>query len=349
MRKSTIIFMTLILSIGLIACAKPAPAPSPTPAPVPSPAPAPTPTPTAPAEPIVWKLLSWVAKTSVGQVDPTLMFIDRVNETLKGKFEIKFAGGPEVISQFDVYKAVVAGVAEIGAVSSGYFPDILTEAAMYSNLTHEEIKKTGYYGLLDELHKTKGLKFIGQEEHRGTYFIFTNFTVNKLEDFKGKKIRVFEATIPIAQAVEAVPVTMAMTEVYSAMERGVVDGWVKGMVGVVPQWHWDEVTKYMIAPGAYSSIINLVGNLGAWNKLPQDVRDGINKAWEEVEPNIAVWAKEKEAKEWQEIKGSKIQIIELPPAEAEKFLKRAYDLAWEKLTKQNTELAAKVKAMLVKF
>ncbi|MBI4186469.1 MAG: TRAP transporter substrate-binding protein DctP [Chloroflexi bacterium] len=340
--------VAVTISLLIAGCAKPTPSPTPAPSPTPTATPAPSPTP-AP-EPIVWNLLAWQPKDNVMN-KPTMIFIDMVNEALKGKFQVVFKGGPEVVAQADVYKTVVAGMVPIGFVSSGYFPDILTDAAMFSNLDHSELKKTGYYDMLDQLHQTKGLKFIGESNYTpaNRYYFYTSFEVNRVEDFAGKKLRAFAITVPMVESTKGVPVTMGLGDVYTALERGTVDGAIMTPMGVISDYHWDEVTKYMIQPGAYTSIINVVANLDAWNKLPQDIRQTINDLfYQKFQPESQTYYTKMVDAEMQKIKASKMKIIELPPAEADKLSKLVVDAAWARLVKNNAELAAKLKPMLVK-
>ncbi|MBI2847628.1 MAG: hypothetical protein HYX83_00475, partial [Chloroflexi bacterium] len=133
---SFILILTLITLVA--ACAKPAPTPAATVAPTKPPAPA---TAVAPAKPpapattpapavkpaakeIVWRLLSWVGKDEVANA-PAMALIKKVNDALKGEFQIEFKGGPEVVKPTDIAQAVLNKVGEIGHVPPTYYTSIL--------------------------------------------------------------------------------------------------------------------------------------------------------------------------------------------------------------------------------
>jgi TRAP-type C4-dicarboxylate transport system substrate-binding protein len=78
-----------------------------------------------------------------------------------------------------------------------------------------------------------------------TMFVYTKFAVNQLEDFKGKKIRVFApAQARYLTALGAEPVSMTTADVYPSLQRGVIDGAITGTDSVKAASLW-EVTKYM--------------------------------------------------------------------------------------------------------
>ncbi|MBI4187267.1 MAG: TRAP transporter substrate-binding protein DctP [Chloroflexi bacterium] len=349
--KRKLVMVGLILALAAMplaaACAaKPTPTPTPAPAPTPTSTPAPTPK----AEEIVWKALSWQSRDDVKNI-PAMMFINGVNEALKGEFRIDFKGGPEVVSPFELHKAVQSGVVEFGSVPGAYYAGLLplADAAYNTTIKHAEIAKTGYFELQDQMHQTKGLKFVGESHYDGLqYHIYTNIPVKTLGDLAGKKMRVFAAVVPVATVAKASPVTMALGEIYTAMQQGVIDAFVMTMEGVVPQYHWDEVTKYVITPGVFWARLNMIANLNAWNKLPESLRTKIMDVYHKLEPAFATQQQEIAQKSLQEIKNSKMQIIELPPSEADAFVKAVYELAWEDLIKKDAVNAPKLKAMILK-
>ena len=56
--------------------------------------------------------------------------------------------------------------------------------------------------------------------------LFLNKPIKTVADLKGMKIRVSPTNVPFMKAVGANPVQMPPSDVYTAMERGVVDGYI---------------------------------------------------------------------------------------------------------------------------
>jgi TRAP-type C4-dicarboxylate transport system substrate-binding protein len=110
--------------------------------------------------------------------------------------------------------------------------------------------------------------------------------ISGLSDFKGKKIRIFSR--PMADFVQyfgGVGVSMAFPEVYTSLQRGVVDGAVTGaLAGNTASWY--EVSGYVYPlPVAYSMQAH-VANLKFWNGLPADARDLLTRKMKELEDEL---------------------------------------------------------------
>jgi TRAP-type C4-dicarboxylate transport system substrate-binding protein len=106
----------------------------------------------------------------------------------------------------------------------------------------------------------------------GQMFIFTKAPLNSLADLKGKKIRNFApAQARYLAAMGAEPISMTTSEVYSALQRGVIDGTITGP-DQVKGMSIHEVTKHVsninISPlGSY-----IVSSRRSWDKLPADLQ-----------------------------------------------------------------------------
>lgn len=137
--------------------------------------------------------------------------------------------------------------------------------------------------------------------------------VNKLEDFKGMRIRSTGMSASIARALGAVPVAMSQENTYEALLNNQVDATFAPME-VLKAWNQAKVIKYTIdhCCVSYTTGMYLLMNLKKWNSLPQDIQ----KTFEEVS---ASWiAKHGEAWDSSDDEGRKYtlslgnQIVSLP-------------------------------------
>ena len=107
-----------------------------------------------------------------------------------------------------------------------------------------------------------------------------------LDDFKGKKIRVFSK--PMSDFVTrfgATGVTLAFPEVYTSLQRGVIDGAVTGaLAGNTASWY--EVSDHIYPMPMGFSIQLHVANLDYWNKLPEDVKSFLENKFSELEEEL---------------------------------------------------------------
>ena len=92
----------------------------------------------------------------------------------------------------------------------------------------------------------------------------------------------------------------------------------------------------------------MVMNLKVWNGLPQKFKDVLNQAAMEAEKKTVAFYHEEGTKEMALLKKAGLQVIELPPAEKEKFLKVADDEGWKDVLTKCPENGPKLKALLTK-
>jgi TRAP-type transport system periplasmic protein len=103
--------------------------------------------------------------------------------------------------------------------------------------------------------------------------VYCRQPIKGLDDLKGKKIRTFGVTLnDLVVALGAQPVSMAFPEVYSALERGVVDCAITGTAtGNASKWF--EVTTHLYTYPLSWGVNAYFVNLAFWNKLDPAVRE----------------------------------------------------------------------------
>jgi C4-dicarboxylate-binding protein DctP len=146
---------------------------------------------------------------------------------------------------------------------------------------------------------------------------FKAFTANKPlrrpEDFKGQKIRIQSSKVLDAQmrAVGAIPQVLAFSEVYQAMQTGVVDGNENTPSNIYTQ-KMHEVQKYMtMTDHGYIGYV-VVANTKFWDSLPPDLRAILDQAMKEATVYADDIAKKKNDDAVEAIrKSGKTRIIEL--------------------------------------
>ena len=103
-------------------------------------------------------------------------------------------------------------------------------------------------------------------------YFFCRDKVETLEDFKGKKTRSHSAALSDwIEGMGASAQFIAFSEVYTALERGILDCGVTGADASHGQ-RWYEVTDYMIGPLISWPFVNNVINADKWNQIPEDLQ-----------------------------------------------------------------------------
>ena len=304
----------------------------------------------AQSQPVKFKAVTFLPKGNPTAASFGRM-VDAFNENFKGKASMEWVGGPEVIPEAQLHESVRSGMIDMVATSSALYKALLpvSDALMFSNKNHEEIEASGFNPMFADLHKKIGITYIGEVGFGQPFYLYTKFPLKSPKEVAGKKIRVFPAITPFVTALKAAPVNMVMPEIYTAMERGVVDGFVMASIGFVQSFAWHEVTKYMVNHGFYRGSVAVLANPKRWEQLPKGLQLEIiewkAKVWDPKEDKYyTAFAQGQTKLVWE--KG--VKPVEFSPDEAQAFLKLAYDSAWTKMAERSPDLALKIKAMLVK-
>jgi C4-dicarboxylate-binding protein DctP len=145
-----------------------------------------------------------------------------------------------------------------------------------------------------------------------------NKPLRKPEDYKGLKFRIQSSKVLEAQfrALGAIPQVMAFSEVYQALQSGVVDGQENTPSNMYTQ-KMHEVQKYTtLTNHGYIGYVVVV-NKKFWEGLPGDVRGQLEKAMKEATEYSNTISKQENEEALAEIKKSgKTEMITLTSAEA---------------------------------
>lgn len=136
--------------------------------------------------------------------------------------------------------------------------------------------------------------------------------IRVIEDLKGMKIRVPQATVMIdtinAMGAGAVPVEYA--EVYSSLQQGVIDGAENAPIAYYHMKHY-EVAKYFSLTHHFRTPDIVLMNLKLWQKLPKEYQTAILEAAREAALyERKLWASEEnQALENLKVAGVKINPV----------------------------------------
>ena len=101
-------------------------------------------------------------------------------------------------------------------------------------------------------------------------FFFSKEPITTLNDFQGLKVRSFGGALSdMIDGMGSEAQWVAFAEVYTALERGILDGGVTGANAAYGQ-RWYEVADYMAGPLPLFTVENATFNPDVWNNLPQD-------------------------------------------------------------------------------
>jgi C4-dicarboxylate-binding protein DctP len=140
------------------------------------------------------------------------------------------------------------------------------------------------------------------------------------DDAKGLKIRINSSKVnqAIIKSIGAIPQTMAFSEVYQALQTGVVDGADGNLANLYTQKQYEVQKHVTLTSHTYSGYV-VVMNKAFWDKLPDDIKTAVKGAIEDSTAYNDKVAEEDEAKAVAAMKASGKTTIYTPTA-AEKAL-----------------------------
>ena len=269
----------------------------------------------------------------------------KFNAEGKGLLQINFIGGPKAMPSFEVGNAVKTGVVDMALDTGAFYTNVMPEADFLklTQIPIAEQRKNGAYEAINRVWNEKGnMQYLGRMVENQPFHIYTNKKIDK-PDLTGQKIRITPVYRDFFQALNASVITTPPGEVYTALERGVVDGY-GWPIGGIFDLNWHEKTKFRVDPGFYDAEVSLIMNLAAYRKLSEAQRTFLNRQVLALEAENVFWTRFAAEETARQAKAG-IQTIAFDAATAKAFRDRAYEVGWAGASKQSPEIAARFKAL----
>ena len=188
---------------------------------------------------------------------------------------LNYIGGPEVTPNKKQGPAMKRGLIDIIMSPSTYYANLVPEARLtgIATVTPQQWRKNGGHKMMSEAWGKKLNAIIlgwGNFYGPNQFFIWMKDKPKLSKttglDLKGKKMRTTPLYTPFFKAMGATTKNISPAEVYTALERGVVDGlaWPEGGVAFRG---WHSFIKYKVGPGFFRSSTMVTMNKDKFNKL----------------------------------------------------------------------------------
>jgi TRAP-type C4-dicarboxylate transport system substrate-binding protein len=264
-------------------------------------------------------------------------WIERLNAEGKGSLQLTFIGGPKAIPTFEVGKSVQSGVVDMAMSTGAFYTNVFPESDALK-LTQMPVAEQRRNGALDYInkvwHEKGGMHYLARIVEHQPFHLYLNKEIAK-PDLKGLKIRITPVYRDFFSAMGATVMQTAPGEVYTALERGVVDGY-GWPVGGIFDFNWQERTKYRVDPGFYDAEVSLLINLKKWNALNAKQRAFLQQQALNLEGRNDFW----KAYAQEEIKrqaAAGIKTISFDPATSKAYVAKAYESGWAGIIKVSSQ------------
>lgn len=246
-------------------------------------------------------------------------FADKVKELSNGELTIDIRG-PETVPPFE----------QLQPVSSGLFDMLFTHGAYHKGETAmafgmdavkddpQARRDSGIYELIDEHYQQRNLKFLASFSAASGYHILLREPIGEDGALEGRKIRASGTYHDLVTTLGGSVVTLPTSEIYAALERGVVDGAAWPVFGAL-DYKWYEVADYMTRPTFGVTNLSLFINMDSWQGLSEDEQKILDEAARTLEVEgrkhfEGLWADEEAA-----LKEKGMQETEFGPEVAPKI------------------------------
>jgi C4-dicarboxylate-binding protein DctP len=240
-------------------------------------------------QPIVIKFSHVVAEnTPKGQA--ALKFKELAEKKLPGKVQVQVFPSSQLFGDAKELEALLLGDVQIIAPSLSKFDrytkqlQVFDLPFLFDNIEAVDRFQEGPVGqkLLNSM-TSKGIKGLGYWHNGMKQLSDDRDQLKRPEDIKGLKFRIQASDVLEAQfrAVGANPQKMAFSEVYQALQTGVVDGQENTWSNIWSQ-KYQEVQKTIAVTNHGVIDYMVITNAKWWDGLPPDVRKGLEEAMKEA-------------------------------------------------------------------
>jgi TRAP-type C4-dicarboxylate transport system substrate-binding protein len=252
------------------------------------------------------------------------------------------------------------GAIDMTATAPGYNPDQLHYwRAFQLPLTFETSKQAMQvlgtvvkeFPVYTQEMDRAGVVWLFQQPLGEYYLSGPNPECTSVAALRGKKIRSFGADIPKAfSAIGAVPVTVAPTDIYEALQHGTLDySFINP--GNIQSFRLVEVGKNHCGPVMAITGHNVTMSKRTWARLPKDIQQAFRDQSAKTADDYLTWVGDFEAKAVANIKSLGGTFVPFPPEELKKWRSTAPDFLaqWEKETAAATKDAETPKKVAARW
>jgi TRAP-type transport system periplasmic protein len=208
---------------------------------------------------------------AVGAIVDT--FVKNVDVASKGSIRITVSG-PETVPAFEQLQPVAAGAFHFaytaGAYHFGTTPMLAVVESFGGDIASR--RASGVFEEIDRHYQKQGVKIIAWPmTPDGSYHLILRQPIGPSGDLAGRKIRGTPSYLGVFRLLNASPVSMPPGEVYTSLDKGVIEGTTWPVIGALG-YRWYEVAKFMMRPSFGFTLTPILANLNTWNRLSEAER-----------------------------------------------------------------------------
>ena len=244
-------------------------------------------------------------------------FASRANEKLIGRVHVTIFGSSQLGTDEIMLQKLKLGTLDF-AVPSTVMSSEVAEFGLFDMPylidDREHMRRVGdeiFWPMIAPKAEAKGYKVVGLWENGFRHISNNTRAIHKPEDLAGIKLRTpsGEWRIKLFQVFRANPTPMPLSEVFIALQTGVIDG-QENPLAQLTSLRLYEVQKYLSLTGHVYSPSYLLAGLDRWNRLPEDVRRTLEQTGREMQDFVYAEAERMDRELLEQLRASKMEINE---------------------------------------
>ena len=158
--------------------------------------------------------------------------VKKIEEETNGQVKFEFFAGGTLTSRKESLTELKMGVVNMGYVNTDYAPGfqvLKTQRSFYYGAPDVETARKIYMQVLNKYPQLEsefeGVKIMGRVTMpQPIHILMARKPVRTIADLKGMKLKAAAPMVPALRALGAEGLTIPITEAYSALEKGILDG-----------------------------------------------------------------------------------------------------------------------------
>lgn len=279
-------------------------------------------------------------------------FVKPSEEATNGVIKVNHIGGAEVSPPRKSYRAVERGQFDMLHCATSYYAGAMPEAwaILATNQPVTTLRKNGGFALLDKVFQERVGATLVAMGHSETHYNL--YAVEKpkigpdgLPDLTGQTWRASATYKPLLNALGATTIYVKASEIYTALQRGLVKGF--GFTDfAVPQLGVKDIINWRIMPSFYVTNTLTTMNVDKYNSLTEKEKDALHEFAIEYEQAAIPYTKKLREADVAVLHKAGVKDLVLEGDARTKFLNTAYSALWKALEGMDSPYDKQLKKLL---
>ncbi|GEN23680.1 hypothetical protein HCU01_16290 [Halomonas cupida] len=290
------------------------------------------------------RMLTSYTTTSAYTREVAERYIDMVESASDGEISFNLSG-PDVVPPFEQLEPVSAGVFDVLYTHGAYHTNTTGVGAAMDSVFVDpaKVRESGLWDFIDGHYNELGIKLLAIVPLGSSGFQYVlKEPIEGSPSLEGRRLRGSPSYSSVTQGMGGTPVLMSSGDVYSALDRNVIDGAAWGLNGV-KDLGWYEVADYFTKPTFGQTYTYLLMNLNKFEALPEGEQTALLEQGQALEAEIVPILDQLAVDEWAALEELGMQATHFAPEDAERLDALVTEGIWQLGLEKSPEAVARMR------